>query len=103
MLTRRTLAWDNRQEATEPAFLRSHPLHANNGEEAAYSNPPPAGGLSYITIGEKLGMLDGETVAAAQNLRCHGSACLKTTTFQTGDWHAGSLVICEIGDATSRL
>ena len=48
MLTRRTLARDNRQEAAELAFLRLHPQHAGNGEENAYSNPPPAGGLNYI-------------------------------------------------------
>jgi hypothetical protein len=52
--TRRTEARKLREEAAELAFLRPHPDHLNNGEEAEYRRPfpppPPAnnGGLSYI-------------------------------------------------------
>jgi hypothetical protein len=50
--TRRTEARKLREEAAELAFLRPHPDHLNNGEEAEYRrpSPPPAnnGGLSYI-------------------------------------------------------
>ena len=48
MQTRPTAARDIRREAAELAFLRPHPTPINNGEEAAYTNPAPGGGLSYI-------------------------------------------------------
>ena len=52
--TRRAKARKVREEAAELAFLRPHPDHLNNGEEAEYRRPfpppPPAnnGELSYI-------------------------------------------------------
>jgi hypothetical protein len=52
--TRRTEARELREEAAERAFLRPHPDHISNAEEAEYRRPrvPPApqnnGGLSYI-------------------------------------------------------
>jgi membrane-associated phospholipid phosphatase len=41
MLTRRTVARETRREASEIGFLRPHPDHPTNGEEAAYTNPNP--------------------------------------------------------------
>jgi PAP2 superfamily len=46
--TRRTAAYKIREEAAEQALLRSHPEHRNNGEEAQYRTPTPAGPLRYI-------------------------------------------------------
>jgi hypothetical protein len=48
MLTRRTAARQTREEAAELAFLRLHPQHLSNGEEAAYRSPSPLNRLSYI-------------------------------------------------------
>jgi hypothetical protein len=46
--TRRTESHEARLEAAEQAFLRPLPEHVNNGEEAQYRTPSPAGPLSYI-------------------------------------------------------
>ena len=45
---RHTEAFEVRVEASKLAFINPHPDHLNNGEEAQYRTPSPAGPLSYI-------------------------------------------------------
>jgi PAP2 superfamily len=66
--SRRTLARRIREEAAEVAFLRQHPNHQNNGEEADYSNrnyiANYSKGLPHFTAGSNI----GEVMPQAYNL-----------------------------------
>src|SRR5215210_5606012 len=58
-LSRRRLAGTIREEAADVAFLRQHPNHRNNGEEADYSNrnyiANYSKGLPHFTAGPNIG------------------------------------------------